>query len=46
MKPDIRDYNFYYWGPLLFKIKMQQEDLKICIDLCSKKSSEVDETLA
>ena len=39
-------YNFYYWGPLLFKIKMQQGDLKKCIDLCSKKSSEVDETLA
>ena len=39
-------YNFYYWGPLLFIIKMQQGDLKKCIDLCSKKSSEVDETLA
>ena len=39
-------YNFYYWGPLLFKIKMQPEDLKKCADLCSKKSSEVDETLA
>ena len=39
-------YNFYYWGPLLFKIKMQQGDLKKCVDLCSKKSSEVDETLA
>ena len=46
MKPDMRDYNFYYWGPLLFKIKMQQVDLKKCADLCSKKSSEVDETLA
>jgi predicted 2-oxoglutarate/Fe(II)-dependent dioxygenase YbiX len=42
----LKDYNFYYWGPLLFKIKMQQEDLKKCVDLCSKKSSEVDETLA
>ena len=39
-------YNFYYWGPLLFKIKMQQVDLKKCIKLCSKKSSKVDETLA
>ena len=42
----MKDYNFYYWGPLLFKIKMQQEDLKKCADLCSKKSSKVDETLA
>jgi hypothetical protein len=42
----MKDYNFYYWGPILFKIKMQQEDLKKCVDLCSKKSSEVDETLA
>ena len=39
-------YNFYYWGPLLFKIKMRPEDLKKCSELCSKKSSEVDETLA
>ena len=39
-------YNFYYWGPLLFKIKMQQGDLKKCVDLCSKKSSDVYETLA
>jgi len=39
-------YNFYYWGPLLFKIKIQQVDLKKCADLCSKKSNKVDETLA
>ena len=42
----MKEYNFYYWGPLLFKIKMQQGDLKKCVDLSSKKSSEVDETLA
>ena len=23
-------YTFYHWGPLLFKIKMKQEDLKKC----------------
>ena len=46
MKPEIRDYNFYYWGPLLFKIKIQQEDLKKCANLCSKKSSLVSDTLA
>ena len=46
MNTSLPSYNFYYWGPLLFKIKMQQVDLKKCADLCSKKSSEVDETLA
>ena len=46
MNPPLPSYNFYYWGPLLFKIKMQQVDLKKCADLCSKKSSEVDDTLA
>ena len=39
-------YNFYYWGPLLFKTKMQPVDLKKCIKLCSKKDSRVNETLA
>ena len=39
-------YNFYYWGPLLFRIKMQQGDLKKCADLCSKQSSLVNDTLA
>ena len=43
---NMKDYNFYYWGPLLFKIKVQQADLKKCLELCSKKSSGVDETLA
>ena len=42
----MKDYNFYYWGPLLFKIKIQQEDLKKCANLCSKKSSLVNDTLA
>ena len=42
----MREYNFYYWGPLLFKIKIQQEDLKKCANLCSKKSSLVSDTLA
>ena len=39
-------YNFFYWGPLLFKIKVQQEDLKKCATLCSKKSSDVKDRLA
>jgi len=39
-------YNFYYWGPLLFKVKMVPQDLKKCIKLCSKKSSFVNDTLA
>ena len=42
----MKDYNFYYWGPLLFKIKIQQEDLKKCAALCSKQSSRVNDTLA
>ena len=39
-------YNFYYWGPLLFKTKIQPEDLKKCANLCSKKASLVNDTLA
>jgi len=39
-------YNFFYWGPLLFQIKLQLEDLKECAKLCSKKSSLVNNTLA
>jgi uncharacterized protein (TIGR02466 family) len=39
-------YSFFYWGPLLFKIKLRPDDLKACAKLCSKKSSEVNDTLA
>ena len=39
-------YNFFHWGPLLFKIKLNPTDLNSCLKLCSKKSSEVNETLA
>jgi uncharacterized protein (TIGR02466 family) len=39
-------YNFYYWGPLLFKTKLEPKGLKECAKLCSKKSSEVNDTLA
>ena len=42
----MKDYNFYYWGPLLFKIKIQPTELKKCAKLCSKKSSLVSDTLA
>jgi len=42
---NIPPYNFFYWGPLLFKIKLQPKDLKECAKLCSKKSSEVNDTL-
>ena len=37
---------FFYWGPLLFKIKLQPQDLEKCAKLCSKKSSEVNDSLA
>jgi len=40
------DYNFFYWGPLLFKIKLRPDDLKECAKLCSKKASLVNNTLA
>ena len=39
-------YNFYYWGPLLFRVKMAPQDLKKCVKLCSKKSSNIKDTLA
>ena len=39
-------YNFYYWGPLLFKVKLDPTDLKECASLCSKKESAVNEILA
>jgi len=39
-------YSFSYWGPLLFKIKLNSKDLKECAKLCSKKSSEINDTLA
>jgi uncharacterized protein (TIGR02466 family) len=29
-------YNFYYWGPFLFKIKVLPEDLKLITALCKK----------
>ena len=40
------DYNFFYWGPLLFKIKLQSQSLKKCAELCSKESSKVNDMLA
>ena len=43
---NIPAYNFFYWGPLLFKIKLRHEDLEKCTKLCSKKSSCVRDTLA
>ena len=38
-------YNFFYWGPLLFKIKVSPKDLKKFASLCSKKDSSAQETL-
>tara|TARA_R100001132_G_C3228691_1_gene64261 strand:- start:84 stop:689 length:606 start_codon:yes stop_codon:yes gene_type:complete len=40
------DYNFFYWGPLLFKIRLQPKDLKKCAKLGSKKSRLVNAVLA
>ena len=39
-------YEFSYWGPMLFKIKLLSQDLKKYAQLCSKKSSFVNDTLA
>tara|TARA_R110000751_G_scaffold247172_1_gene346995 strand:+ start:38 stop:646 length:609 start_codon:yes stop_codon:yes gene_type:complete len=39
-------YEFSYWGPMLFKIKLPSQDLKKCAQLCNKKSSFVNDTLA
>ena len=39
-------YYFSYWGPLLFKVKLNPTDLKACLKLCSKKSNKVNEVLA
>jgi uncharacterized protein (TIGR02466 family) len=51
MKPNTKhreslSYNFFYWGPLLFKIKLDPTDLKACLKLCSKKESFFNEKLA
>tara|TARA_R100000988_G_scaffold81804_1_gene45056 strand:+ start:49 stop:627 length:579 start_codon:yes stop_codon:yes gene_type:complete len=42
----MNDYSFYYWGPLLFKVKLKPNDLKQCAKLCSKKASRVNDRLA
>jgi len=39
-------YNVYYWGPLLFGIKLRPQDLKEFTKLCSKKASSVNDLLA
>jgi len=46
MNTSLPPYNFYYWGPLLFKAKLKPNDLKQCAKLCSKKESAVNEILA
>ena len=43
---DSLSYQFSYWGPMLFKIKLSPQDLKKCAQLCNKKSSFVNDTLA
>ena len=39
-------YSFFYWGPMLFKIKLNLKDLKEGAKLCSKEASLVSDTLA
>jgi uncharacterized protein (TIGR02466 family) len=33
------NYNFYFWGPLLFKIKINKEDIKNIYQICKKDKS-------
>ena len=40
------NYKFFYWGPMLFKIKLPAADLKKFATLCTKKESFVNEKLA
>jgi len=40
------DSTFFYWGPLLFHVKLKLKDLEELVKLCSKKSSLVNDTLA
>ena len=42
----MNNYSFFYWGPLLFRIKLDPPHLKACLKLCSKTSSEVNDSLA
>ena len=42
----MNDNSFYYWGPLLFRIKLDPEHLKASLKLCSKESSKVNDKLA
>ena len=39
-------YQFFYWGPMLCKIKISATDLKKFAKLCTKKSSFVNDNLA
>ena len=43
---DSLSYQFFYWGPLLFKTKLSSQDLKKFAKLCTKKESFVNEKLA
>tara|TARA_R110000803_G_scaffold59922_1_gene118955 strand:- start:2173 stop:2787 length:615 start_codon:yes stop_codon:yes gene_type:complete len=39
------NYNFFYWGPLLFKIKLSPFDLEACAKLCTKKTKKFNKFL-
>ena len=43
---DSLSYQFFYWGPMLCKIKLSSQDLKKFAKLCTKKGSFVNEKLA
>tara|TARA_Y100001951_G_C11292567_1_gene273245 strand:- start:327 stop:959 length:633 start_codon:yes stop_codon:yes gene_type:complete len=46
LEPSINpEYRFYYWGPLLFKIKISPFHLKACAKLCNEKEGKANDTL-
>ena len=46
MKDKIINYNFFHWGPFLYKTKMTNEEVNQIKNLCSKKNKDVRDMLA
>ena len=46
VKKNTTPYDLFNWGPILCRIKINPSDLKKYVELCSKKTSSVNEKLA
>jgi len=46
MKNKKIDYNFFHWGPFLYKTTLNKEEIKEIRNLCSKNNKDVRDTLA